>query len=215
MTYNIAHLPGQINLQSKLGKIIYDLVKCNNFKNIVDVGTWNGMGTTLCILKALEDKNNICDTNVYTIELYEEMIQIARQNLQKYINSPTFHMLHGRIADIQEVYEWFDHSSIDFSKDAHAQLWYHKDMMLLLNAANISHLLPDQIDLLILDGGEYSTYPEWHRLKSRTKFFVLDDTNILKCSKIRSEILSDTKTYSILYDISDDRNGYTVGYCNT
>ena len=46
---------GQINLESNLGKQIYALVFNNNFKNIVDVGTWKGLGSTYCILKALED----------------------------------------------------------------------------------------------------------------------------------------------------------------
>ena len=216
MTYDIAHLPGQINLQSALGKIIYDLVKYNDFKNIVDIGTWNGMGTTLCILKGLEEKDNKQDVNIYTIELYKEMVEIAKQNLKEYINNDQFNLniINGRIADLEEVYAWFDHSSIDTTNDAHARLWYHKDMNLLSSSENITNLLPDKIDLLILDGGEYSTYPEWNRLKDRTKFFVLDDTNILKCSKIKSEVISNSEKYSILYDVSNDRNGYIVGCCN-
>ena len=95
----------------------------------------------------------------------------------------------------------------------HAKLWYHKDMELLSQSKNITDELPEQIDFLILDGGEYSTYPEWQILKDRTKFFVLDDTNILKCSQIKAEILSSDK-YSVLYDVTNDRNGYLVGATN-
>lgn len=206
--YNIKNLPGQINLQSQLGKIIYNLVLNENLTNIVDVGTWNGMGTTTCVMKAVEDKG--CkNTNVYSIELYEEMINIAKENLAYYINNFNLKILHGRIAEPEEVYQWFDHSSIDFSNDMHAKLWYHKDMELLKIAENITKFLPDNIDLLILDGGEYSTYPEWTRLKSRSKYIILDDTNILKCSKIKQEILQDSN-YTILYNVNDDRNGYLV-----
>lgn len=210
--YNIKHLPGQINLQSNLGQIIYNLVLKENFTNIVDVGTWNGMGTTTCIMRAIEDKQ--CKTvNVYSVELYEEMINVAKENLKHYTDNFNLKILHGRIADLSEVYQWFDHSSIDFSNDPHARLWYHKDMELLKKSENITQLLPQNIDLLILDGGEYSTYPEWLRLKDRSKYIVLDDTNILKCNKIRKEII-ESSDYTILHDVSNDRNGFLVGVKN-
>jgi hypothetical protein len=213
MTYDIANLPGQINLQSDLGKIIYGLVKYHEFENIVDVGTWNGMGTTTCILQALEDSQKT-DTNIYSIELYPEMLKIAKDNLSDYLHKYNLKLLQGRISDPDEVYGWFDHSSIDFENDMHAKLWYDKDMELLKQSQSILNLLPQNIDLLILDGGEYSTYPEWQKLKSRIKYFVLDDTNILKCSQIKREVISDTEQYTVLYDVSSDRNGYLVGLRN-
>lgn len=143
---------GQINLNTNLGQIIYNLVLDNDFKNIVDIN----------------------DVNI-----------------------------------------WFDHSSIDFKNNNHAKLWYHKDIELIQKTPNIISKIPDKIDLLVLDGGEYSTYPEWSLLKDRTRFFVLDDTNILKCKKIREEILnSDNNKYTIMHDVTNDRNGYLVGYKN-
>jgi len=210
---NILNMPGQINLNTSLGLIIYDLVKTHNFKNIVDVGTWNGMGTTTCIMRAIDAKK---DTNahIYTVELYPEMINYAQKNLKKYTDHYKLHLLEGAIATIQEVYSWFDHASIDMTSDGHARLWYEKDMKLISSANNVLNLLPNTIDLLILDGGEYSTYPEWQILKNRTQFFVLDDTNLLKCSKIRKEILSDPKKYTIIRDATNERNGFMVGRRN-
>lgn len=201
---------GQINLNTKLGNIIYNLVYFNKFKNIVDVGTWNGLGTTYCVLKALEDKNELTATNLYTVELYPEMVEIAKKNLSKYLHLNNFKMLNGSMIDFNEVY-WFDHSSIDFNNDMHAKLWYEKDIQNLKNSKNIFNELPNNIDLLILDGGEYSTYPEWKKLESRVKYFVLDDSNILKCNKIRQEVLQN-KNIEILHDVQNDRNGYVVGH---
>lgn len=212
MTNNIQHLPGQINLNTNLGQIIYNLVLYNRFKNIVDIGTWNGLGTTTCILKALETKKQY-DTNIYTIELYPDMIQAASVNLNCFLDKFHLYILHGRIVDINDVNSWFDHSSIDLKNDDHAKLWYHKDMELIQKTPNIISKIPDKIDLLVLDGGEYSTYPEWNLLKDRTRFFVLDDTNILKCKKIKEEILNNNK-YTIIHDVTNDRNGYLVGYRN-
>lgn len=204
---------GQIHMGTGFGKNLYKLVLENNFKNIVDVGTWNGLGTTSCILKALDTKQAF-DTNLYTVELYQSMVEQAMINLSKYLDKFNIHILHGKICNIDEVYDWFDHSSIDFVNDEHAKLWYHKDMQLLKQANNVIDLLPESIDFLVLDGGEYSTYPEWQKLKNRTKFFALDDTNILKCSRIRQEILSHPEEYQIVYDITTERNGYLIGCRN-
>lgn len=204
---------GQIHMGTGFGKNLYKLVLENNFKNIVDVGTWNGLGTTSCILKALDTKQAF-DTNLYTVELYQSMVEQAIINLSKYLDKFNIHILHGKICNIDEVYDWFDHSSIDFVNDEHAKLWYHKDMQLLKQANNVIDLLPESIDFLVLDGGEYSTYPEWQKLKNRTKFFALDDTNILKCSRIRQEILSRPEEYQIVYDITTERNGYLIGRRN-
>lgn len=204
---------GQIHMGTGFGKNLYKLVLENNFKNIVDVGTWNGLGTTSCILKALDTKQAF-DTNLYTVELYQSMVEQAIINLSKYLDKFNIHILHGKICNIDEVYDWFDHSSIDFVNDEHAKLWYHKDMQLLKQANNVIDLLPESIDFLVLDGGEYSTYPEWQKLKNRTKFFALDDTNILKCSRIRQEILSRPEEYQIVYDITTERNGYLIGCRN-
>ncbi len=208
---NLIGALGQINLGTNLGKKIYNLVFSNNFENIVDVGTWNGLGTTLCILKALEDKQDTT-TNLYTIELYKEVYESAKINLWNYRFRDKFFMLNGTIIKPEDIY-WFDHSTIDFDRDQHAKLWYNKDIENLNNAENVLHLIPNKIDLLVLDGGEYTTYPEWQILKTKTKYFILDDTAILKCAKIREEILKDPKC-TIIDDSPNDRNGYLIGYFN-
>ena len=203
---------GQINLESNLGKQIYALVFNNNFKNIVDVGTWNGLGSTYCILKALEDTKNH-KTNLYSVELYPDVFEAAKINLKDYLDWSNFFMLNGRLIEYEEAF-WFDHEKeIDFNRDMHARLWYNKDMELLKTSDNVFSKIPDQIDLLILDGGEYTTYPEWQKLKDRTHYIVLDDTAILKCSKIRQEILSNDE-YEVIVDAINDRNGYLVARRN-
>ena len=68
---------------------------------------------------------------------------------------------------------------------------------------------PEKIDFLILDGGEYTTFPEWQKLKSRTKIVALDDSNILKTSKIREQLINDDEYIKIFDDLTY-RNGFTV-----
>ena len=70
--------------------------------------------------------------------------------------------------------------------------------------------LPETIDLLVLDGGEYTTYPEFVALRDRTRIFALDDTAILKCSRVRKELLESGVT--VYKEDLKDRNGWGIYY---
>jgi hypothetical protein len=199
-------IQGQINLGDDAGNLIHDISKRDDVYNIVELGTWNGMGSTLCIIKALIESNK--KKNFISIELYKNMYEIAMSNLKNYGFIEYVNLLNGRIIDYEDVF-WFDHNQIDFSKDDHARLWYAQDMENLKNMENVIDQLPKSIDFLILDGGEYTTYPEWIKLKDRTRIVALDDSTILKCSRIRKEIL-ESGQYDVIYDNLELRNGFSL-----
>jgi len=68
--------------------------------------------------------------------------------------------------------------------------------------------MPDKIDLLLLDGGEFSTLSEFNKLYSRSKYILLDDTNTTKCNKV-SKILIEDNNFELIFDEqTDDRNGF-------
>ena len=205
---------GQINIGSVAGDLITSISKRDDISNIVEIGTWNGMGSTLCVIKGIIESGK--DKNFISIELYEDMFKEAITNLGdniKYVK-----LMNGTIISTDDL-NWFDHSIIfkiigdgydqmGISSE-HSRLWYQKDIDNIRSAKNIINDLPDKIDFLILDGGEYSTYPEWNKLKDRTRIVALDDSNIFKCSKIREEIIS-SGDYKVLYDNLYDRNGFSV-----
>lgn len=198
--YNV----GQISPNSEAGKLIYDLSSRIDVLNIVEIGTWSGLGTTLCVINAI--KNGNLEKNFFSIELYPEMFDVAVNNLKD--NLKFVKLLNGRIIEFDDIF-WFDHKTIDYSPGSHASLYYHKDISLLKNSKNVIDQIPQEIDLLILDGGEYTTYPEWIKLKDRTRIVILDDSNILKCNRIRQEIL-ESKLYVTLFDNIDLRNGFSI-----
>lgn len=196
---------GQINLNSSLGNYIYTLCKNPKIKIIVEIGTWNGYGSTKCILDAIEDD---ISKHLITVELYSEMYEIALINIHKYIkNLNQITILNGSIINYEDVF-WFDHSTLDLNNDEHAKLWYLKDMNLLKNAKNILSKIPDKIDLLILDGGEYTSYPEYKILKERCNIIILDDIFVHKNNKVYNELMLNTN-FDLLYH-SHERNGYAI-----
>lgn len=199
---------GQILRGTELGDFIYNLVNRKDVFNIVESGSWDGLGTTRCVLDGLRK-----DQKFISVELYRDMYELTIKNNFSYLQNQNIQFIHGSIIDYEDIF-WFDHTTIDKNKDLHAKLWFQSDIDNLKISKNVLNLLPVTIDLLILDGGEYSTYPEWKKLSERTRIVVLDDSSIFKCSKIRKELL-DNPEYSCLIDRPDSRNGFCAfeRYC--
>ena len=79
-----------------------------------------------------------------------------------------------------------------------------KQCDLFLNRPN----LPEIFDVILLDGGEFTTYYEFQILKNRCKILMLDDINVDKCKLIVEEIKSD-KSWKIIKN-DNKRNGYLI-----
>lgn len=200
---------GQVNLNSKLGKSIYDFVSRDDIKTIVEIGTWNGYGSTECIKKSIIE-NNKKDYVVFSLEINESMYNIAQGNTYP----DNFHLLLGTIVDESDLgwmnWDEYFNSPEGFYHGGNKMEWYQEDILNLRKTKNVIGLIPVSIDLLILDGGEFTTYPEFLKLKDRCRFIMLDDTKELKCKKIREEMLSDSENYNIIVDDLSDRNGILV-----
>jgi len=202
---------GQINRGSKLGELIYDLCKQDDIKTIVEIGTWNGLGTTKCIHDSIVE-NNKKEYEVYSIESNEKYYNMAINNLSKLKN---FNIILGRIIEVEDLLD------INNSEDKFFNLydkktqntWLVEDVNNYKNIPNILNILPENIDLLILDGGEFSSLSEYNILKDRCKYFVLDDTNVLKNHEV-ANIMRNNKNYEILHDEINDRNGFLISKKN-
>jgi len=195
-------MQGQINFEdNKLGQRIVDLVKLKEISTIVEIGTWNGLGTTRCVLHGLKQSNK-ADYLFISVECNKTMyIEALKNNANNICDNIIFKL--GRLVEAQEIDSWFDISTLSQEQ----QSWLAQDKIWLNEVPCILNDLPDKIDLLILDGGEFSTYLEWRLLKDRVKYVALDDTMVLKCSRIRNEVLND-KNFEI---IEDDPSGSRYG----
>ena len=70
--------------------------------------------------------------------------------------------------------------------------------------------LPDIFDVLLLDGGEFTTYFEFQLLKNRCKLLLLDDINVAKCTLIVKEIQENPEKWEIIQKNTHTRNGYLI-----
>jgi hypothetical protein len=112
-----------------------------------------------------------------------------------------FEVLHGRIVDIEDL------DAANLSDDE--SKWLSKDVTNFDYAPNVIERIPSKIDLLVLDGGEFSSFAKFIALKSKiNKWVVLDDTKIRKNSKVKSWLMQDGN-FNLVWE-SDERNGCAI-----
>jgi len=204
---------GQINMRSEFGKQIYKLACNTNFKNYLEIGTWNGEGSTVCLMNGLMSRND--DSQLFSLELMPEMH--AKATLfwswlpqSKYAHQLT--LLNGKIIDkgMMSRKQVEAHPAFNKVKE-HYQLYYKSDIETFNAAKNITSKLPKQIDVAVLDGGEFCSTAEFEYIQANLspKVFVLDDTSIIKCAEARA-VLLESDDWTCIYDKPKIRHGASI-----
>lgn len=192
---------GQIHTGTRFGALLSRIAAEEDVYNIVEIGTWNGNGSTKCIIEGILSSG--ASKKFITIESNKTQYDEAVVNLDILQHTNMVTALHGRVVEAADL-SWFDHNTLDNDQ----QRWLAEDLASFETCPNVLSQLPETIDLLLLDGGEFSTYPEFNILQDRVTYIALDDTRALKCKKVLEELLLDRKFE--LVEGGSERNGYAV-----
>lgn len=194
---------GQIDLTSTLGKIIFDLASKSENKILVEIGTWNGLGSTKCFIEGLLINK---ESRLFSIENNQEKIDFARKIWTPFIqeNNLNVEFLNGTLVPNHVVDKWLLENNVELSPD---QLrWLQTDKK---NSQNVLNLNLKSIDVLLLDGSDFSSYLEFLLLKDISKYVVLDDVNELKNKNTRQYLLN-SSDFEIVTEDLKSRHGYSV-----
>jgi hypothetical protein len=195
---------GQIST-GKFADTITDLTKDTNNMNFLEIGTWNGLGSTKIFANELILR---LDNYVfYSLECNSEKAEFARS---LYDHLDKVHILNEVLFndEPENFYNIFPQcQTYEMYKK-----WHTIDMenMKRCNLFLERKDLPDIFDVVLLDGGEFTTYFEFQLIKDRCKYLLLDDINVAKCTKIVEEIKSEPEKWKIIEENKTERNGYLV-----
>jgi hypothetical protein len=194
---------GQI-CNDDFSKDIEEYASNTSYKTFLEIGTWNGLGsTTKSFISGFNNRND--DYIFYSLECNKDKSNDAAK---LYHNNKNIHILNEVIwnEEPSNFYEIFPQclSNEMYKHWNEVDIINMKNCNLFLNRSN----LPEIFDVILLDGGEFTTYYEFQLLKNKCKILMLDDTNVDKCKLIVEEILSDT-TWKVLKH-SETRNGYLI-----
>ena len=191
---------GQITKNHDIGKWIAFVSSLPNINSIVEIGTWNGRGSSKAIVRGVKSrsKSNRSKVRVFGYEINPDMAKAAKKALR---NSTFFEVVFGSIVNVEDL----DRSNLSAAEKS----WLDQDIFWMKNAPNVLSTVPLSIDLLILDGGEFSTLSEFNALNSRvTHWMILDDTKTRKCAEI-VRLVRESKNFEVVYE-SDERHGTAI-----
>lgn len=188
---------GQIHGDGSLGKWLAATASDPVVSTIVEIGAWEGNGSTRVLREAVRGRFN--EVSIVSLEASKPRFLRARRRNKRY---PFVKLIWGTVISVDDL------NTQDLTGDEGK--WLENDVAALKNCPNVLHELPQSIDLLLLDGGEFSTLAEFQLLYSRvTKYLILDDTNTRKCRTIATNIRTGMTPFIPIVD-SDDRNGFMV-----
>ena len=195
--FNLPDPQGQILDASRFGMWVKLLSGSEDVSTIVEIGTWKGLGSTKIIADAIRERENVV---ALSLEANESIHRIARSNLSQYAQGG-LELIHGTIVGSSEL-------STELLS-AEEKKWLQDDLDVIERAPRVEHLMPDNVDFLLLDGGEFSSEAEFKFFENRLKrWLLLDDTKVRKNRNV--EMILQSSANWIRCDFGDDRNGWSV-----
>jgi hypothetical protein len=183
-----------------------------NNRTFLEIGTWNGLGSTKAFSEGFAQR----PTTTHKGEEEEKYVFYSLEcNKDKCADAARLYAGNPRINILNEVI--WNQEPADFydvfpqcASNPTLKMWHEVDMM---NMQKCSVFLdrpdiPPVFDVVLLDGGEFTTYYEFQLLKNRCKILMLDDVNVDKCTKIVQEIRTDPRWRVLKH--SNVRNGYLI-----
>ena len=195
---------GQISPHTTAGSLLIKLVKETPLQTIVDIGTWNGLGSTRCFLMGLENNST---TKFISLETNREKNELAKRNLASLLR-PNADICWGSILKASDLVD-LETVFPEFKDSSEFQRWHGIDVANLEAAPYVLDKLPAELDFVLFDGGEFTTYYEFQVLFKRcTRYIALDDVHVPKCKKIRTMLQEDAGWKEVQY--ITERNGFSL-----
>jgi len=213
---------GEITLQDEFGQQIYKTVRENGYKVNLEIGSWDGTGSTNCFYEAMKDMDR---KFLFCIEFNSE-------RCEEFFKQP--HLIQDWIAlycgssiskeeflpkSFDEIWEspYNKHKDIGVYSKELVQTWYEDDLKNLnarpLLKGVISTIINNDqsyFDAVLIDGGEFAGYSEYQLLKDKVKCFMLDDVHkAYKCNQIYEELKSNPD-WILVSENPEVRNGYAI-----
>ena len=194
---------GQIlNDDNLISRWIRKLSADTKNKTFLEIGTWNGLGSTKVFAESLESRNS--DYIFYSLECNADKSIDAANLYSEYKNIHILNevLFNKKPLNFNEIYPdyFYIFNHLGMSRKPKINNHWNKvdfvnmeDCKLFLDRDN----LPDIFDVVLLDGGAFTTYFEFQMLKDRCNYLLLDDIRNVKNKKI-VDIIKDKLMHKIV-----------------
>lgn len=205
----------EISLKDPFGKAIASVIMEYGFRHNLEIGSWDGLGSTQCFIKGMCHLKN--SKSLYCLECLDDSYKLLVNNVKNHdfvkpVNMSSIAVSDWLVKDF-DADVWnspYNKTEQKFPKDE-VYSWYQHDVNVMAEKGEgFLQKCKDSFDAVLIDGGAFTGYSEFVLLKDRTKCFFLDDVyKAFKCNQIYHELMSD-KNWILLHDFPDVRNGACI-----
>ena len=174
------------------------------YKTFLEIGTWNGLGSTRAFSIGFAKRTD--DYVFYSLECNRDKALDAGR---LYARNDKMHILNEVIwnEEPSDFYKIFPQCLTN-------SMYKHWNTVDIVNMKRCELFLerpglPDVFDVILLDGGQFTTYHEFQLLKNRCRILMLDDTNVDKCKLVAQEIESDP-SWRVVKKAPGARHGFLI-----
>ena len=198
-------MPGQITLDTPFGKALRDLGADTRYKIYVESGTFDGEGSTLCLVEGLEARPDLSGAGLFSMEANKMMWAVASRYWQQRVDPP-LRILWGRLGERMMSKEKVEAHPLFEKVKEHYDLHFESDVEWFLKAPLVRFR---RCDVWLCDGGEFATEGEYDAIrKLKPKVICIDDINVIKGHDLFNLLY--LKTGWIPRFITSERNGSAI-----
>lgn len=204
---------GEINITDEFGQAIIRTVKHYNLQTILEIGSWDGTGSTQCFIEGMK---NFKTPRLYCIEIEPDRYELLKTNTEQYswitcINQSTLSLQTCLNKDFEAIWNSPYNKIRDNAKKSDVIKWFEHDMKNLQKTKK-GYLDDDDTvyDGVLIDGSEFFGYSEYNLVKDRTNVLFLDDYfNAFKTNQVARE-LNESSDWEVIAGNRYTRNGYAI-----
>jgi hypothetical protein len=201
----------EITLNDEFGRAIATAIRLCRIESMIEIGSWDGTGSTAVIVSALKDVPEprlVCvEPDVHRHAALQRVVAglpwittVCRPSVSRAAMTPqTFEDVwrdpYNHLAYPEQlVREWWDETPADR----------------LGERGYLETLTDERWDAALIDGGEFQGYDDFRLLRDRVRVLMLDDVfHAYKCSRAHAELGRDPR-WLCLWCSAFVRNGAAI-----
>jgi len=179
----------EITLADEFGRAIAQTIRACNVQSMIEIGSWDGTGSTTVIMQALEP---VAGKRLTCIETNPERhAALASLTASREWVTTVCSRSVSRDAMTPQTFEDVWHSPFNRLRypEQEVRRWWNEQTD---GPGHLESLTSETFDAALIDGCEFSGWDDYRLLRDRVRVLMLDDVfHAYKCSRAHAELERD------------------------
>jgi hypothetical protein len=202
----------EITADDSFGRAIIQAIREHGFETVLEIGAWDGTGSTSVLIKALAHAQ---DPLIVALEANATRYVQLVENVRDYPwIKPVFGSSITRASLTPQTFEeiWDSpHNHLRYPREL-VQKWWDETQAFLadVKVGFLECLEGETFDVVLVDGCEFAGFDDYRLAKPHAKCLMLDDVHhAYKCSRAHAELAAD-REWRLVWENDAIRNGASI-----